>query len=386
MNVTPESDLRDCYLCERSQPPFTITYSPTKILTNGKVLRLLAVGVSMNITRKGRCYMKAVIIREFGGPEKLVIEDVEKRAPKAHEVSVKINAIGLNRAEVAARVGKYPLPKQPPIRLGFEGAGVVEAIGADVRGFKVGQRVSVIPDGSSHVTEGTYAEYCNIAEEWLTSTPENLSDEESAALWMAYLTSWAALIDYAGAAKGDSIIVTAASSSLGAPTFQTLAREQMTSIATTRSSDKVKRIKLSGADFVIDTSTEDLVQRVKEITNKAGANFAYDCIGGPEVKTLIKSLAYNGKVLLYGMLDSRPMDLIPMSLMGKRISILSFIIFHSLADPEIRARGVRYVHEGASSGAFKPLIAKVFPFEKISQAHEYMQSNQQVGKIIVRVD
>jgi NADPH:quinone reductase len=327
--------------------------------------------------------MRAIIVREFGGPEKLVIEEVEKRDPAAHEVRVRISAIGLNRAEVAARVGKYPLPKSPPIRLGFEGAGVVDAVGADVTGFKVGQRVSIVPDGSSHVTEGTYAEYCNIAEEWLTPTPENLSDEESAALWMAYLTSWAALVDYVGVAHGDSVIVTAASSSLGAPTFQILAREQATSIATTRSSDKVERIRNSGADFVIDTSAGELIKRVKEITNHTGANIAYDCIGGPGVKDLAGALAYDGKILLYGMLDSRPMDLKPMSLMGKRISILSFIIFHSLADPEIRARGVRYVHEGAKSGAFKPLIARVFPFEKIAEAHEYMQSNQQVGKIVV---
>ena len=327
--------------------------------------------------------MKAVIIREFGGPERLVIEEVEERDPKPHEVRVKINAIGLNRAEVAARVGKYPLPKQPPIRLGFEGAGVVDAVGSAVTKFEPGQRVSVIPDGTAHVYEGTYAEYCTLAEEWLTPTPDNLSDEESAALWMAYLTSWACLIDFVGAQKGDVALVTAASSSLGAPTFQILKREGMTSIATTRTSEKVERIKNSGADFVIDTSKEDLVARVNEITENAGANVAYDCIGGPNVKNLVKALAFGGTIALYGMLDSRPMDLNPMALMGKRASVCGFIIFHSLANPEIRARGVRYVHAGVKSGAFKPLIDKVFPFEKIAEAHEYMQSNQQVGKIVV---
>ncbi len=329
--------------------------------------------------------MKAVIVREFGGPEKLVIEEVENTSPKANEVRVKIKAIGLNRAEVAARVGKYPLPKKPPIRLGFEGAGVVDAIGSDVKEFAIGQRVSIIPDGSSHVVQGTYAQYCNIASEWLTPTPESLSDEESAALWMAYLTSWAGLIDYAGAVSGDTVIVTAASSSLGAPTFQILAREKMTSIATTRSSEKVERLRLSGPDYVIDTSSEKLVQRVKEITGQAGANIAYDCIGGPGVKDLVRALSFDGKVLFYGMLDSRPMDLTPMALMGNRISLLSFIIFHSLADPEIRTRGVRYVHEGVADGSFRPLIDRTFPFEKISEAHEYMQSNQQVGKIVITV-
>ncbi|MFQ5608163.1 MAG: zinc-dependent alcohol dehydrogenase family protein, partial [Candidatus Zixiibacteriota bacterium] len=271
--------------------------------------------------------MRTVVLREFGGPEKLLIEDVDNPEPGPGQVRVRIRAIGLNRAEVAARAGKYPLPQALPVRLGFEASGRVDKVGREVSEFKTGDRVSVIPVGDAFAEQGTYAEYCLVPAEGLTHTPQPLSDEEAAATWMAYLTCWAALLKQAQAQAGDIAIVTAASSSLGAPAFQVLKSEGMLSIACTRSAEKIERIFQAGAEHVIDTSSEDLAARVKEITSGKGANLAFDPIGGPGIREIIRALAPGGKIILYGMLDSRPMEITPWALMAKQLTIYSHIIF-----------------------------------------------------------
>jgi NADPH:quinone reductase-like Zn-dependent oxidoreductase len=329
--------------------------------------------------------MRAVVLREFGGPEKLVIEELETPEPGSEQVRIKINALGLNRSEVAIRAGKYPIPKELPVRIGFEGAGTVDALGAGVSEFSLGDRVSMIPLGKTFAEQGGYAEYALIHKDALAKTPQNVSDEESAAIWMAYLTVWAALIHQAGAKRGDSVIITAASSSLGVPAFQVCQREGMTSIACTRSPEKVSRVKDLGADHVICTSTENLAERVREITGGKGANLAFDCVAGPGIKEIIKSMAFDGKIVIYGMLDSRPMEIIPMTMMPKRLSLLTHMIFNEMDDLTTRRNGVAYVTSGVNEGIFKPEISKVFDFTDIAKAHEYMQSNEQVGKIVVRV-
>lgn len=330
--------------------------------------------------------MRVVILREFGGPDKLLIEEVENLPPAPGQVRVKINAIGLNRAEVAVRAGKYPIPKELPIRLGFEGAGVVDELGDGVEDFKRDDRVSIIPVGKRFAEQGSYAEYCNVPVEGLARTPQCLTDEEAAASWMAFLTPWAALIKQARARAGDTVIITAASSSLGPPTFQLLKHEGMTSIACTRSPEKVALLRKCGADHVIDISTENLAARVKDITSGKGADLAFDPVGGPGIKDIIKALGFGGKLVLYGMLDSRPMEITPWSLMAKQLTIYSHIIFHHTKDLAVRREGIDYVTRGMLSGAFRPVIAKRFKFEDIAEAHSYMQSNQQVGKIVVTME
>lgn len=329
--------------------------------------------------------MRAVILSEFGGPEKLEIQELDKPDPGPEQVRVKINAIGLNRSEVAIRVGKYPIPRELPVRIGFEGAGTVDKIGENVSEFALGDRVSMIPLGKNFAEQGSYSEYALIHKNALARTPDNLTDEEAAATWMAYLTVWAALIHQAKAKTGDSVIITAASSSLGVPAFQVCRREGMTSIACTRSPEKIAHLKDLGADHVICTTTENLPERVKEITGGKGADLAFDCVAGPGIKQIIKSMAFDGKIVIYGMLDSRPMEIIPMTMMPKRLTMYSHMIFLEMDDLETRRRGVEYVTSGIESGAFKPEISIVFDFTDIAKAHEYMQSNQQVGKIVVQV-
>lgn len=329
--------------------------------------------------------MKAVILKEFGGPEQLVIEEIENPEPGPGEVRVRLRAIGLNRTDVAIRVGKYPLPGSLPVRLGMEGAGVVDRLGEGVTEFSLGQRVAVIPLGGEFARRGTCAEYANFPVDSLAPTPDCLTDEEAAATWMSYLTIWTGLAHQAQLPRGSTVIVTAASSSLGPATFQFLKHQGMTSIACTRSTEKVERLRELEPNHVIDVSREDLTEAVMRITEGAGANAAFDCVGGPEIKKIISAMAPNGKIILYGMLDSRPMDITPMSLMSKQITVYSHMIFNSLKDLQVRRKAVKYVNEGIVSRAFKPIISRVFPFCEIADAHRFMQSNQQVGKIVISV-
>ena len=328
--------------------------------------------------------MKAVILREFGGPEKLVIEAIPKAQPGPDQVRLRVHSIGLNRADVAMRVGKYPLPKELPIRLGFEGAGLIDAIGANVTQFKIGDRASVLPIGGLFAEQGSYAEYVTLPVDALVHTPLNLSDDESAATWMAYMTCWTSLIRLARLTKGEAVVITAASSSLGVPAVQVARREGAASIVITRTAAKVALLREHGADFVIDSSRDNVAERILEFTNGHGANVAFDCVGGPQVKELIRAMASGGRMVLYGMLDSRPVEFVPMAIMRKELTLFGHMVFHLTEDLSVRRESARYICEGISAGAFRPIVSRVFPFAQVATAHAYMQSNEQFGKIVLK--
>jgi len=169
----------------------------------------------------------------YGGPEVLRIEDEQLPAPAAGELQLRIEAIGLNRAEAAFRSGHYLESAQFPSRLGYEASGIVEAVGDGVSGFKVGDAICVIP-AFSMTRYGVYAERANVPADAVLHRPPELSAESAAALWMAYLTAWGALVDIAALGQGDHVVITAPSSSVGLAAIQIANSVGATPIAVTR--------------------------------------------------------------------------------------------------------------------------------------------------------
>src|SRR5262249_30942314 len=223
---------------------------------------------------------RIVRFHQYGDPSVLKIEDLDVPLPAADEVQIEVKSIGLNRAEVMFRRHAYLQEAQFPSRLGYEAAGIVKTVGTSVTGFKKGDVVSLIPP-TDIARWGTYGELANVPARNLVKHPENISFEEAAASWMQYVTAWGALIEQAKLTASDFVIVTAASSSVGIAAFQVAKAVGATVIATTRTRAKRQGLIDHGADHVVVTDEENLVERVMQITRGVGARVVFDPVGGP---------------------------------------------------------------------------------------------------------
>lgn len=320
-----------------------------------------------------------------GGPEVLRIENIEAQEPGPDEVQIDVRAIGLNRAESMWRQSMYLETPKLPARIGYEAAGTVAALGANVKGLEVGQRVASVP-GFSMNKYGTYGERVVVPSWAAMPTPDNLTDEQAAAVWMQYLTAWGALIDIAKLQNRESVLVPAASSSVGHAAIQIANMVGATPIALTRTSKKAKELTQAGAAHVIATTEQDVVAEIKRVTEGKPPRVAFDPVGGPMVDKLAAALAPGGLLFQYGALSTEPTPLPLMSLLGKGLTIRGYTLFEFTQNPGARLKsGIDFVLKGLADGKLTPVIAKTFPFEKIVEAHAYMEGNEQVGKIVVTV-
>jgi NADPH:quinone reductase-like Zn-dependent oxidoreductase len=327
---------------------------------------------------------RVVRFHEIGGPEVLRIEQVEVPPPGKGEVQINIKALGLNRAEVMFRTGQYISDPKFPARNGYEAAGTVAAIGEGVKGFKIGDAVSVVP-GFDLNNYAFYGELANAPASLVAHHPSSLSWVEAAAIWMQYITAYGALIDIAGLKAGDTVVIPAASSSVGLAAIQIANKVGATPVALTRGQSKRQALVDAGAAHVIATDEQDLVKEILEITKGKGARIVFDPVGGPTVAKLTKAMAGFGILFIYGALSAEPSPLPLFDMIIKDLTIRGYKLMEITTDPARLERGKRFINEGLSEGSLKPIIAKTFPLEEIVEAHRYLESNQQIGKIVVTV-
>ena len=324
---------------------------------------------------------KVVRIYRHGGPEELRFEDLDIGEPGAAEVRLKIEAIGLNRSEAAFRAGEYPVTPKFPTLIGYEGVGIVEALGAGVEGFRVGERVCVLPN--FRLGEyGIYGERAIVPARSLLSPPPGLSPVEAASIWMQYFTALA-IIEIAHAAIGDYVIVRAASSSVGLAAIQLANWAGAVPIAATRTSAKAPALRQQGAKHVISTDETDLVAEVQRITGGKGARIIFDPVGGPDVDKLALAAAEEGIIFIYGGLSGKPTPYPHWPAALKGLSIRGWVASSIWNRPERFARNRELILQGLASGHLRPVIARTFTFSQIVAAHRYLESNQQIGKIVV---
>jgi NADPH:quinone reductase len=326
---------------------------------------------------------KVVRMHEQGGPEVLRIEELDVGRPGAGEVRVRIEAIGLNRSEAAFRAGQYPVKPQLPTLMGYEAAGVIEQLGEGVAGFAAGDRVCVLP--TYRLGEyGVYAEQAIVPARSLLPVPPALGKIEAASIWMQYLTALA-IIEVAHATVGDHVIIRAASSSVGLAAIQLANWAGAVPIAATRRSTKSKALLEHGARHVIATEESDLVAEVMKITGGRGARIVFDPVGGPYVDTLAQAMAVDGVLFIYGGLSGQPTMHPHWPAAFKNLSIRGWVASTIWNHPERFARAKDLILSGLAGGQLKPVIAKTFPLAQIVEAHRYLESNQQLGKIVVTV-
>ena len=304
---------------------------------------------------------KIVRFHSLGGPEVLKIEEVPIPEPGKGEVRLRVKAIGLNRAEVMFRSGHYLETPALPSKLGYEAAGVVEAVGPDVDKSWLGKKVSTVP--AFLMTQyGVYGEVAIVPVSALAVYPEKLTPEEGTSIWMQYLTAYGALITHARITKGDFVIITAASSSVGIAAIEMANVEGAISIATTRTFKKKAVLAEVGAKHVIAAEAENFLARVKEITGGKGARVIFDPIAGKGIEQLAQAAAYAGTIFEYGALAPEPTPFPLFAALSKGLSVRGYTLREVLSVPTLKEKAEKYVFDHVAAGNFKPRIDRVFPF------------------------
>jgi NADPH:quinone reductase-like Zn-dependent oxidoreductase len=327
---------------------------------------------------------RVVRFHRYGGPEVLSIEDVDVPRPAAGEVQIRVKALGLNRAEALLRKGAYIESAAFPSGLGLEAAGIVETIGEGIEGFAPGDRVSVVPP-LSMVRWPAYGELATYPAELVVKHPASLGWEAAAALWMSNLTAYGALIDIAKLSRGEYAVITAASSSVGIAAIQIANAVGAVPIAVTRTSVKRQALRSLGAAHVVASAEEDLAARLNEISGAAGVRVVFDAVGGPIFEPLTAAMARGGILIEYGGLSVEPTPFPLSAILSKTLTLRGYLVHEIVRDPARLAAAKAFVLDGVASGALRPVIAKTFQFEQIVEAHRFLESNEQLGKIVVTI-
>lgn len=324
---------------------------------------------------------KVARVHALTGLEGVSIDDIEVAAPGPGEVRIAVAAVGLNRADIMAMSGGFgeiPLPS----KFGYEAAGAIESLGNGVSGFAVGDRVATLP--GLQLNNGACGEQIVVPADMLVESIDGQSDVEAAASWMQYLTAYAVRA-YRPIQAGDAVVITAASSSVGLAAIQIVHADGGVPVAVTRGRAKVDALREHGAEHVIVSDEEDVSARIREITGGQGAALVFDAVGGQSFQSLLMSLRIGGLAIIYGGLAGEPESFYGTMLAFNDLTIRGFATNYLVADPKQREEALAYVRDRIASGKFKPVIDRIFPFADLVDAYRHLQSNQQIGKIVVTV-
>lgn len=324
---------------------------------------------------------RVVRVHRAGGPEVLELENLPVGDPGPGEVRLRVRAIGLNRAETAFRSGHYYFRPQLPALIGYEAAGVVEAIGEGVQGHVPGDRVCVLPNFMQG-DYGVYAERAIVPASSLLAPPPGLSDIEAASVWMQYFTAFG-LVQAGRATFGDHVLITAASSSVGIAAIQIANWLGAETIAMTRTSAKAEALRALGARHVVASFECDVPTEVMRLTGGRGARVVFDPVGGPNVETLARAMTNEGILIIYGGLSGQETPWPHWTAALRGLSLRGWVASQIWNDPQRFQQYQELILRGLADGHLRPVIARTFTLEQIVEAHRYLESNQQVGKIVV---
>lgn len=329
--------------------------------------------------------MRAVVIDEPGGPETMQIRTIPRPEPGPGEVLVRVHATALNRADLLQRRGLYPPPPGESEILGLEVSGTVESVGLSVEGaFDPSQRVMALLCG------GGYAEYVTVPKQLVMSAPNNLSLSEAAAIPEAWLTAFQLLHFVARVQQGEVVLIHAGASGVGSAAVQLVRLLGAVPLVTAGTSEKLALAKTLGAAGGFNYREDDYVEGVKQFTQGRGADVILDCIGGSSWEQNVSCLAVDGRWVLYGTLGGGTVhgDLLK-RLLSKRGQLLcSLLRSRSLQYKSELVRSFSSLvlpHFSSSPVLLRPVIDREFSLDQVSEAHQLMESNSNMGKIILNV-
>ena len=325
--------------------------------------------------------MNAIIVKMPGKSEQLKLSKVPKPIPSAKELLIKVEATALNRADILQRQGKYPPPKGASETLGLEVSGVVTEMGPEVTKYKEGDKVFGLVPG------GGYAEYCVIHESMANKIPEILSFEEAAAIPEVFLTAYQALITLAKLKKEEAVLIHAGASGVGTAGIQ-IAKEIGAKVFVTASKSKHHICIKLGAEKAIDYKNENFAEKILDFTHGNGVNVIIDFISAPYVKDNIKSLAIDGRLVILATLGGGLVEEFDLrQILIKRLSVIGSTLRSRSLDYQINLNSnfINFAFEKFNNQKFKPIIDKIYDWKDVAEAHEYMEANKNIGKIVLKI-
>lgn len=230
-----------------------------------------------------------------------------------------------------------------------------------------------------------YAELATFPAQLVVKHPPELAFETAAAVWMQYLTAYGALIDIAGLARGDVVAITAASSSVGLAAIQIANRIGAVPIALTRTSAKQRALRDAGAAHVIASAEEDIRAKLEDIAGAGGVRVVLDAVGGPAFEPLTAAMSPGGILIEYGGLSPEPTPFPLFNVLTKSLILRGYLVHEITRDPARLAPAKAFILDGLADRTLKPIIARTFRFEDIVEAHRFLESNAQFGKIVVTI-
>ncbi len=336
--------------------------------------------------------MRQVVITRYGKPDVLQLRQAADPTPGDGEVRIAVRASGVNFADVMARLGLYPDAPKPPVVVGYEVAGVVDALGAGVTAYRIGDRVLAM------TRFGGYADRVVVPALFVFPIPEGLDDAAAAAIPVNYLTAFLALYRLANLLEGETVLVHGAGGGVGIAATQ-FARSRGATIIGTASKGKHDAIRALGVQHPIDYRNGTIVADVRAITGKRGVDVVLDPVGGSSFSDSYRLLAPLGRLVVYGVSSlatgernnwlrtiatmMRMPRFGPLSLMNKNRGVFGLNVGHLWSEHAQLADAMRTILADVAAGRLEPIVARTFPLEHAADAHRFMQSRSNIGKVVL---
>lgn len=326
--------------------------------------------------------MRAAVIAEPGGPEAFRIQEIDEPKPGPEEVLVDVRATALNRADLLQRRGRYNGPPGTRDDLpGLEMAGVVSAVGERVEGVAPGDRVFGLLGG------GGYAERVVTHHRMVAPIPESMSFADAASVPEVFLTAYDALFNHCELVMGEAVLIHAAGSGVGTAAIQLARNAGATTFGTVGSAEKLAKAAALGLNVGINYHEQDFAEVIKERTGGRGVNVVLDVVGAPYWAGNLASLALKGRMVMVGTMGGATLEVNLGALMGKRLRLHGTTLRLRPLEEKIALtqQFVRHVLPLLADGRIHSVVDRIFPLEEVSEAHRYMESNANFGKIVLTI-
>ncbi|MEQ9438838.1 MAG: NAD(P)H-quinone oxidoreductase [Cyclobacteriaceae bacterium] len=326
--------------------------------------------------------MKAILVQAPGGVNQLSIGEYETPKPAPHEILVKVHATAVNRADILQREGKYPPPKGASPILGLEMSGEVAETGEAVEKWKKGDSVFGLLPG------GGYAEYVVIHEDMALPVPNNLSMEEAAAIPEVFMTAFQAINWLGKLQSGERILIHAGASGVGTAAIQLAKEMQASDIIVTASPGKHAACRELGAHYAIDYKNQDFREEVRDFTNGEGVDVIIDFIAAPYFERNISVLRTDGRMVMLALLGGTHLEQFNLgNLLRKRLQIMASTLRSRSRDYQINLTQAfaEFALPRFQDGHMKPVIDQIIDWKEVKSAHQRMESNQNIGKIVLKI-
>jgi NADPH:quinone reductase len=319
--------------------------------------------------------VKAIQVQKLGGPEVLELTDLPMPEPKAGQVRLRVQAVGLNFADILNVNGEYLTRARTPFVPGMEMAGVIDALGEGVTGLELGQLVAALGPGA-------FAEYAVVHAAAVFPIPANLSAREAAALPVSYYTAYFALRTLGQAKTGETVLIEAGAGALGTATIQ-LAKEMGLKVITLASNEeKLELTRSLGADHAF-LNTGDYRDVVLEATGGKGVDIMCSIVGGPGFQDRLTMMNSRGRVMVIGNASREAANLTPTALMTKNLSTIGVWLTPLVSDAAAMLEASQFIGPLIASGKVKPIVGRAFKLEDSGEAFKFVLSRQNTGKVVI---